>query len=430
MTARGGPGRWLSTAEAAARLGVKRETLYAYVSRGMLERRPAADGRSSTFAADQVEALAQRARRGGRARGLEVVVSTGLTLLTEDGLWFRGRDACHLARTVGFESVAEWLWSGREEALAVRPSWPAPAGPSAGPGAATEPGQAADPVDRCRVAVAVLAAGDELRYDLGEQAVTAAGRRMIAAMVASLAPPPAAVAYGGAAAGSSEPAAGPSEPAGGPSPPDSVAGRLWQRLTSRPADGAAVAALDAALVLLADHELAASTFAVRIAASVRADPYSVVSTGLGVVAGGLHGAASREVVALLDEVGRSDSAARVVGDRLRRGQRLAGIGHPVYVGADPRAETLLDLLDRVSVDPHRRGVVDEVLAVVRARLPPPVNIDFALGALGYLTGMTADGGEAVFAVARTAGWLAHALEEYGEAPLRFRPRAVYTGPRP
>ena len=176
--------------------------------------------------------------------------------------------------------------------------------------------------------------------------------------------------------------------------------------------------------------MAVSTFAARIAASARADPYSVVSTGLGVIAGGMHGAASRPVVELLTEVGQPARAAHVVGERLRRGERLPGLGHKVYRTTDPRTDVLLDLLRGLRLSPRRWAVVESVLELVRERLPLVVNVDFALGAMVFAGGMDVEAAEALFSVARTAGWLAHAIEEYGEEPLRFRPRAAYTGPPP
>jgi citrate synthase len=191
-----------------------------------------------------------------------------------------------------------------------------------------------------------------------------------------------------------------------------------------------VHALNAALVLLADHELAASTLAARVAASVRADPYSVVSTGLGVMGGSLHGAASHLVVDLFEEVGSPAAASRVVGERLRAGGRLPGLGHKVYRQSDPRAVLVLELLAALPLPRDRWRVVEAVQGIVGARLPLVVNVDFAIGALVYSTGMERNAGDAIFSIARAAGWLAHALEEYAEPPARFRPRAAYTGPRP
>jgi citrate synthase len=388
----------LSAQEAAARLGVKVETLYAYVSRGLLTSERAAEGRTSTFSAGDVEAVAARRRRGGRAGGLEVIVASRLTSIEDGRLSYRGLDATELAGDVPFEAVAEWLWTGDRDVLRHRPRWPAAAPAVVFPGA--------DAVNRLRVVVATAAAADPLRYDVATDAVMRAGRRMITAMVDGL------------------PVLG-TEPARvGPFP---LAGRLWPRLGAFRATPRLVSTLNAALVLLADHELAASTFAARMAASVRADPYSVVSTGLGCIAGALHGAASQPVVDLFAEVGTPERAARVVGERLRRGERIPGLGHKVYRTCDPRAVVLLDLLRHQAVPKGRWSVVERVLSVVEDELAVVVNIDYALGALAWVTEMDGDATEAVFSIARTAGWLAHAIEEYAEEPLRFRPRAAYIG---
>ncbi len=391
----------LTTDEAARRLGVKRETLYAYVSRGMLTRERSPEGRASTYSAEEVEALAARVRRGGRAGGLEVVVASELTLIEGDRLYYRGHDATALARTVPFEAVAELLWTGPPDVLERPPAWP--------PVRAAATGPRTDPVNRLRRIVADAASADDLRYDLEPASVAAAGRRLLGTMVAAL------------------PLLGEEPHRPGPFP---LAARLWPRLgPTRPTAGL-VAALNAVLVLLADHELAASTLAARIAASVRADPYSVVSTGLGVIAGGLHGAASEPVVALLAEVGEPDRAGRVVGERLRRAERIPGLGHKVYRRSDPRAELLLELLRALPLPRARWSVVEAVHALVTSRLEVPVNVDFALGSMVFATGMELPAAEVVFSIARSAGWLAHALEEYAEDPVRFRTRAVYTGVRP
>ena len=188
-----------------------------------------------------------------------------------------------------------------------------------------------------------------------------------------------------------------------------------------------LAILDAALVLLADHELAASTLAARVAASVRADPYAVVTTGLGVLSGPMHGGASLGAERLLAEVREPSQAARVIGDHLRRDERIPGLGHAVYKSGDARGTYLFGLL-REAVPGHERlAAAEALLAELRARKLPEMNIDFALATFGAVAGMIDGAGEAIFAVARTAGWLAHAIEEY-ERHTPLRPRAVYTGP--
>jgi len=208
-----------------------------------------------------------------------------------------------------------------------------------------------------------------------------------------------------------------------------MAARLARVLCPEPPADGLVRAVQTALVLAADHELAASTLAARVAASVRADPYAVVATGLGAVGGALHGGAALGAEVMLRSADGPQDAARVVGDLLRRGERIPGFGHFVYSGGDPRAVLLLQVITEHAPDSPRLAVARAVLAEVHRRALPEPNIDFALATLAAVGGMIPGAGEAIFAVARTAGWIAHAMEEYDrKAPIR--PRSVYTGQRP
>jgi citrate synthase len=187
-----------------------------------------------------------------------------------------------------------------------------------------------------------------------------------------------------------------------------------------------VATLDAALVLLSDHELATSTLAARVAASTRADPFAVVLAGLGAVAGKLHGRAARAVHELLIRAAATSPEAAVA-RALDEGGAILGLGHPVYRGTDPRAAYLLRrLAPALKRDERKR--LDDVIRIASGGGGAQPNVDFALGALAFSMRMPVGSTEAIFGIARTAGWIAHALEEYGEAPLRFRARAVYIGP--
>ena len=121
-------------------------------------------------------------------------------------------------------------------------------------------------------------------------------------------------------------------------------------------------------------------------------------------------------------------APRVVGELLRRGERVPGLGHFVYESGDPRAVLLLHLVREAAPESGRLAVADAVLAEARRRALPAPNIELALAVLASVAGMVPGAGEAIFAVARTAGWLAHALEEYARA-TPIRPRGVYTGPQ-
>ncbi|ARF57828.1 citrate synthase family protein [Streptomyces gilvosporeus] len=396
----------LSTREAADRLGVKPETVYAYVSRGQLTSRRIPGGRGSTFDAKEVDALARRSgRREPSGAGGEWAMGTGITLIEGDRCYFRGVEATELAAAYRYEEVAEWLWTG-DLRRGTHFTAPQDALSAARRAAASLP-EHSGPMDRLRVAVIAAAAADPLRFDLSEDAVLDTARSLIPTLVEALPPH------------------GP-EPSGA----QTLAERLWPRLTAAPGDAASLRVLDAALVLLIDHDLAASTLAVRTAASAHAHPYAVVSAGFGAMDGPLHGAASGLAHRMLLEVLERGSAAAVVADHLRAGRRMPGLGHPLYSGEDPRARALFALLEDV---PQARSALQAARGVVGTAARHTAlhaNVDLALAVLTVSAGMPAEAGETVFAVARTAGWIAHALEEYAERPLRMRLRGQYNGPRP
>jgi citrate synthase len=176
--------------------------------------------------------------------------------------------------------------------------------------------------------------------------------------------------------------------------------------------------------------MAGSTFAARIAASVRADPYSVITSGLGVIGGTFHGAASAAVHDLYRDAAQSGDPAAVVGTMQARGAQVPGFGHAIYRKQDGRYGALMtQIVDGWSED-QRLQTVFRVRDVIGERNDAIPNVDLALGALTFLADMPSHAGEAIFAIARTAGWLAHAMEEYEEKPLRFRSKARYIGPTP
>ncbi|MEU9250432.1 citrate synthase [Streptomyces sp. NPDC048270] len=399
--------RRLTTRQAAELLGVKPATVYAYVSRGQLTSRRDPVGRGSTFDAAEVEELARRSRREAASPPPgELSVRTSLTLIEADRYYFRGVDAVALASRYRYEEVAEWLWTG---SLVHGARFTAPPEPLAAArrAVAALPGHSG-PLDRLRVAVAAAAVADPLRFDLSEEAVLGSARCLIPTLVGAL------------------PVLGAEQWAGDAR----IARRLWSRLTAQEPEPDALAALDLALALLVDHDLAASTLAVRVAASARAHPYAAVSAGLGALEGPLHGAAGRLAHRMLVEVLERGAAAPVVAEYLRAGRRVPGLGHRLYRGEDPRARALFDWLEGLPQAAPALGAAREVAAVMGRQGGLHANVDLALAVLTVSSGMAAEAGETVFAVARTAGWIAHALEEYQERPLRMRPSGQYQGARP
>ena len=380
----------LTTEEAARRLGVKVPTLYAYVSRGLLESHRDPKARGSLFDLSDVAALATRSRGGRQTATRLATITTAVTQLHQGlGPLYRGQQATELAARVSFEEVAELLWeTGAEEGG----DW---AAPDLGPCPLVHT------FDRMRWALVVCGATDPLRADLRPAAVARAARRSAAALVAAV-------------------GAGPGDDRDRQA---SIATRLAARLTATP--GAVPdEAVNAALILLADHELATSTMAVRVAASVRADPYDALLAGLATLAGPLHGGASQMAYELL-AVAERDGVARALNDVLREQRRLPGFGHTVYRSGDPRFAALLALAEPLLRE-DQRAVLHEVIALAAAHDVPLPNCDLALAALSWGTGMPPDSGRTIFAVARVAGWAAHYLEELTERPVRFRARAVYS----
>ncbi|MDR6613714.1 citrate synthase [Leifsonia sp. 1010] len=407
----------LTADQTAERLGVKLETLYAYVARGRLGRERTAEG--STFDPLEVERFAASRRRrpsadGGHSEGRPLMVIETTFALIEDGeLRYRGRPVDHLAAEP-FETVARWALTGEWDATARF-------APGAGVAAARAvagalPASAGDR-DRQLVAVSALAAADPLRASLDPVVVASAAERLVAGMVEVLEPRrrddgdprPAALSAG--------------------SPDLDLASRLFARLSPAAPSADDIRLFNAALVLLLDHDTAVSTLAARAAASARATPYGVVVAGLGALDSPLHGNASRAAHRLLARVVSGEDPARAVADAVVATHGpVPGFGQPLYPSGDPRARILLGMLTDDSRHAEVTAAVRAVSDVVRERTGAHPNVDLALGALTLTTGMSDDAGEVVFATARTVGWIVHALDEYAQHPLRLRPVGRYVGP--
>ena len=258
--------------------------------------------------------------------------------------------------------------------------------------------------ERMRWALVMCGAADPLRADTRPAAIARSARRVIAALVDVV----------GEAA---------SRPPGTPVTM-SIAQRLTQRLAGERSPSMA-AAVSGALVLMADHELATSTLAVRVAASTRADLYDALLAGVATMAGPLHGGASQQAYDLLaaaERDGRGPGSQR----RLALARPPARIrAHGLQRSGDPRFAALMALVEPLLTD-DRRALLDEVIDLAVAHDVAPRNCDLALAALSWGTGMAPDAGRTIFTVARVAGWTAHYQEELAERPLRFRARAVYS----
>lgn len=383
----------LTTAQVADYLGVKVQTVYAYVSRGVLTPVRREPGTGSLFALADVRRLLEggrAGRRGGPAASDDV--RTQVTEVGAGRLAYRGHDVADLVGTRTFEQVRELLvgmpsgtpWPGaaeRASLAALTAALPARTGV----------------LDRFKHAVLVAGSTDLGRHDRSPEAFARAGARAVSFMALSLP---------GADA----------RPEDGPT----LAGTLTAYLHGCPAE-----LLDVALVLLADHDLAVSTTAVRVAVSSGADAYSALLAGLAAADSPAHMTASLQALDWLAGAVRDPQAAV---DAALADRRPPGFGHVVYTEQDHRAQLLLERLGP-RCDPGELAALRTVEAELLERRGWVLNVDVGLALLVRTLGLPRDAGPVVFACARTAGWTAHALEELQEPGMRFRLRGVYSGPR-
>ncbi len=384
--------QYLRAPAAATFLGVKRETLYAYVSRGWLESVP--DPRSTRARLYSRSDLARlRARSDARAGEAPVaaaalrwgapVLETSICRIDASGPTYRGLALTELVATRSFEEVAGLLWSAE-----FRPAvpWTSPAS-TAHSGAA--------PVDRLRHAALGAELADPTRDLRTDAAAQAQAESLLGAMASGL--------------GAGE----------------------HVRFASRVAaaiggEARTVDAIETALIVCAEHELNASTFAVRVAASTGANLYACVSAGLAAFVGPRHGGAANRVRRLVSEA-RSRGPRQAVLDRLNAGEALPGFGHPLYPDGDPRFALLWDAASRV--DEASLADLAELLAVARELGLDHPNLDVGLVAVAEACGLVEGAEAALFAVGRTAGWIAHAREQ-AQQDFLLRPRARYVGRDP
>ncbi|NVM77346.1 citrate synthase [Duganella sp. SG902] len=380
---------WMTVAEALDVLNVRPQTLYANVSRGKIRAKPDQDDpRRSLYHRDDVLRMARRAN--GR-RKVEIVSSQAMqygdpvlasAISTAAGgkLLYRGHDAAALAATASLESVAALLWECApaeiEAALGERAE--GAGGHASGAGAPAAGLQA----------LARRAAVDAPSLGRAPASLRAEAAQVLASLVDAM--------TGRADAG----------------PVSLRLARAWHAEVHEDL-------LRRALVLMADHELNASTFATRVTISTGASLAAGVLAGFTTLTGPLHGGAAQEFAQLIAHA-QATNADEAVRTWLESGRPLPAFGHPLYSGGDPRAKALLRQLPKIQ--PY------EALAIAAERQAGELpNIDYALSLLSAHCGLPKEAPFVLFAVGRCVGWLAHALEQV-QANRLIRPRARYTGP--
>jgi citrate synthase len=391
---------WIGAAEASRLLGVSRTTLYAYVSRGFIRSQPRPGSpRDRIYARDDVERMRRRTeeRRDpdkARARALQwglPILESAITLIDGSRLYYRGHDAIELARTRSVADTASLIWTGSFDSIAAAAR------------AATD--DVLDDGDlpfvaRAQAVLAATAARDPMAFDLRTASVASAGWRILQILTA--------------VAAHSQVAA--------PTTEETLA-RAW-RLR-----GHSVDAIRTTLVLCADHELNVSSFTARCVASAGSHPYAVVIAGLAALEGPKHGGASARAEAMLTSLRRQRRVDVAIAERLRRGERLEGFGHPLYRRGDPRASAILDLLQEHWRKSAELAFVSSVAKAATGASGEQPNLDFALAALARVLQLPNGSPLVLFAIGRSIGWIGHAIEQYAADHL-IRPRAKYVGVAP
>lgn len=377
---------WLTMADACRLLSVQPQTVYAYVSRGKIDvSADPTDHRRSLYRAEDVQALVRR-KQDGRKReavatntlfGAEPSIPTAISGFSKGRPHFRGQDAVTLARSATLEEIAQLLWG------ADRPADFEAVDPRPGNGPVRQ---------RAFVCLATLAASGHSTRGRQTRVLWEEAQGLVGHL---------ACAFGAAV--------------DRPAP-------LHRRLAAGWSQGEDVAdLLRMALALLADHELTSSAFATRIAASTGASLPACLLAGLATFSGPLHGDASGRVQALIEDVERV-GVDLVVDRHLTAGLPIAGFGHPMYPDGDPRAAALFERLEPPPI-------LAEFIDRVRSATGLQPTIDVALAALVARFRLPNDAAFTLFALARSVGLLAHAIEQLGMGQV-IRPRGRYCGPPP
>ena len=377
--------KWMTAEQALKFLGIRAQTLYANVSRGRIRAKPdPADSRRSLYNGTDIARLAER--RSGRRRAETVaaqaigwgepVLASSISTVADGRLWYRGVDAVRLSERATLEEVAGMLWQTetihcRGKALPVKSN-------------------AATSLNRMLVATAERAAIDPPSRGRSPATLKCEAETLFDTLLA------AAVGAGVRAR----------------LPAHARVAAAWRK------PGAADI-LRRALVLLADHELNASTFAVRVAASTGASLSACVLAGVATLTGPLHGGAARALQSLLGAA-RQAGAKEAVREWLARGEPLPAFGHPLYPQGDPRA---IALMNNIKLS----RIFTEVRAAAEDLTGDPPNVDFALAALADAHVLPKQAPFVIFALSRSVGWIGHVLEQVATGQL-IRPRARYVGP--
>jgi citrate synthase len=386
---------YLSASEAAAFLEVSKPTLYAYVSRGLVRSESRKNTKSRRYYRLDLETLKGR-KQIRRQPQTEVagalnwgvpLMDSALTLILDGRLYYRGIDVNELVATKSFWQVAQWFWSGKWD-------YEAPIVVS------KVNSKVKDPLTAIHALLIEQAANDPLGYDFTFPAVAETGANILRQILSILS---------------------------GRSDADIVEAGQFLSLAWSPRQLQAKELLNAALILCIDHELNASSFTARVAASAGCSLYEVISASLCALHGTRHGGDIFRAYSFLAELVQARSVKEMIMQSVRTGADIPGFGHRLYPSGDPRAEILFRLTRELF--PAEMRPLDRAIFTATSLLKRKPTIDLALAVVSIIIGQPSASGFYLFALGRTVGWIAHAAEQRVSHQL-IRPRARYTGIMP
>lgn len=389
---------YLSAREAAAELAISPASLYAYVSRGMIRSEPEPQSRGKRYRAEDVRALKnRRAPPAGAARAGEAdmpVLDTAISTITEAGPLYRGVHAVALADHATLEQAATLLWDTSGPDAFAAGNLPVM---NAAMWAIVSATAEAAAIDRAIAVLALAGDADPAAFNRSADGRARTGARLMRLVAATIL--------------KAHPSALP----------------LHRQIAQgwAPGNAAATDLVRRALVLLADHELNASTYTLRCAISTGLNIYDAAIAALAALKGPKHGGAGPRAAHLVKDLADGSLASKVR-ERVSTGERIPGFGHSVYKNGDPRAAYLLAALSKAGAEERLAAEAPSLITEATGLYP---NIDYALAVMMRLLGLPIGHETALFAMARTAGWVAHGIEQL-RADTLIRPRARYVGPAP
>ncbi|TGK12743.1 citrate synthase family protein [Leptospira kmetyi] len=417
---------FLSALEAARELSVEVETIYAYVSRGILHSEPGlGKDRSKRYRREEVERLLlqreEKLHPGKTARAAltfgQPVLESSITLIENERLYYRGKNVLELAEHFKFESVCDLLWESTSAFDSPWPSWNEACIKSY-PHLYDRP-----LIDLGRILLGIAEYEDAGSLLKNQEALQKTATRIVRLLTLF----------------SSKSKRG----------RESIAETLWfawkgssdskknEKVLLEPKkisnytseDKKAIRLIEAGLILSADHELNASSFTARCVASTDASLYQAVIAGMAALSGSRHGLLTEKTIDLFESAhSKKKESKEILTDRLRRGERIPGFGHPFYKSGDPRGKKLMELCENFFPKNKEflsaKNLIEEAILL----LDDYPTIDTGLAVLCRTLKLPKGAGLALFAIGRSTGWIAHSMEQFGSEQL-IRPRARYVGPK-